>query len=101
MIPPLTRAVRVPRVAGISYPMSRPMGLPGDVDGQRAILLETLRVLEMADEPDTFVELVSEWPETPAQARSGEAQFEPPPIAALLLKKPGCSQDCTRVTFTR
>lgn len=64
------------------------MGLPGDVDGQRAVLLETLRVLEMAHEPDTFVEVGSEWPETPAQARSGEAQLEPPPIVALLRKKP-------------
>jgi hypothetical protein len=75
------------------------MGLPGDADGQRDVLLQTLRVLEMAqqqqreeEEPDDdtlfFVELVSEWPETPAQAHRGEAQLEPPPIVALLRKKP-------------
>jgi hypothetical protein len=64
------------------------MGLPGDPDGQRAVLLATLKVLEMAQEPDTFIELLFEWSETAAQARRGEAELEPPPIAALLRKKP-------------
>ena len=32
MIPELTRATGAPRVAGIAYPLSRPMGRPGDAD---------------------------------------------------------------------
>ena len=57
MIPDLTRAVGVPRLAGISYPLSRPLGNPHDADGQRAVLRAMLEVLPRAAEPDTYVEL--------------------------------------------
>jgi len=86
MIPSLTRAVGVPRLAGISYPMSRPMGRPGDTDGQRAVLEATLRLLETARAPNTAVELPFTWPETPAQSRKGSDVH--PPIARLLARKP-------------
>lgn len=86
MIPPLTRAVGVSRLAGIAYPMSRPMGRPGDSEGQRAVLEATLRLLETAQAPDTVVELPFTWPETPAQARKGSDVH--PPIAQLLARKP-------------
>ena len=45
MIPDLTRAVGVPRLAGISYPMGRPLGRPHDADGQRAVLRSMLELL--------------------------------------------------------
>src|SRR5262245_8342346 len=86
MIPDFTRAAGVPRVAGIAYPMSRPMGRPGDADGQRAVLRALLEVLETARAPGTYVELPFEWPETPAQARKGSDVS--PPIAKLLARKP-------------
>jgi hypothetical protein len=86
MIPAFTRAVGVPRLAGIGYPMSRPMGRPGDAAGQRAVLAALLGLLESARAPDAYVELPFTWPETPAQARKG-AQVHPP-IADLLLRKP-------------
>ena len=86
MIPDFTRAAGVPRLAGISYPMSRPMGRPGDADGQRAVLRALLEVLDTAAGPDTYVELPFEWPETPAQARKGSDVS--PPIAKLLARKP-------------
>lgn len=86
MIPAFTRAVGVPRLAGIAYPLSRPMGRPGDSPGQRAVLKALLGVLESAQAPDTYVELPFTWPETPAQARKG-AQIHPP-IERLLLRKP-------------
>jgi hypothetical protein len=88
MIPDLTRAVGVPRLAGISYPMSRPLGQPHDADGQRAVLRATLEVLASASGPDTYVELPFQWPETPAQARNASKDLPPPPIVALLQKKP-------------
>jgi hypothetical protein len=37
MIPEFTASVGAPRVAGIDYPFGRPMGLPGDQAGQRAL----------------------------------------------------------------
>lgn len=86
MIPAFTRAVGVPRLAGIAYPMSRPLGRPGDAVGQRSVLRALLDVLASAKVPDTYVELPFTWPETPAQARK-EADVHPP-IAQLLVRKP-------------
>src|SRR5512134_2413150 len=88
MIPDLTRAVGVPRLAGISYPMSRPLGRPHDADGQRAVLRATLELLESATGPDTYVELPFEWPESPARARLASQDVQEPPIVTLLKKKP-------------
>jgi len=87
-MPQLTRAVGVPRLAGISYPLSRPLGRPHDADGQRAVLRATLELLESATGPDHYVELPFEWPETVAQARNASKDVPLSPIAALLLKQP-------------
>jgi hypothetical protein len=86
MVPVFTRAVGVPRLAGIGYPMSRPMGRPGDAQGQRQVLRDLLDVLVRAEAPDTYVELPQAWPESPAQARKGSDVN--PPIAQLLARKP-------------
>ena len=87
-MPGLTHAVGVPRLAGISYPLSRPLGRPHDADGQRAVLRATLEVLESATGPGDCVELPFEWPETPAQARNASKDVPPSPIATLLRKQP-------------
>ncbi len=87
-IPELTRAVGVPRLAGISYPMSRPLGRPHDAEGQRAVLRATLELLATAPGPDSYVELPFEWPESPAQARNASKDLAPAPIVELLRKKP-------------
>ncbi len=86
MIPDFTRAVGVSRLAGLGYPMSRPIGRPGDAEGQRRVLAALLELLVTAESPDTYVELPFVWPETPAQARKGSDVH--PPIAQLLAKKP-------------
>ena len=88
MIPELTRAVGVPRLAGIGYPMGRPLGRPHDADGQRAVLRAMLELLPSARGPDTYVELPFVWPESPAQARNASRDVPPPPIVELLTKKP-------------
>lgn len=88
MIPDLTRAVGVPRLAGISYPMGRPLGRPHDADGQRAVLRSVLELLAAAPGPDTYVELPQAWPESPAQARNASRDLPPPPIVELLRRKP-------------
>ncbi len=87
-IPEVTRAVGVSRLAGLSYPMGRPLGRPHDADGQRAVLRATLEVLASASAPDTYVELPFAWPESPAQARNASRGLAPSPIVKLLLKKP-------------
>jgi hypothetical protein len=88
MIPALTRAVGVPRLAGISYPMSRPLGRPHDADGQRAVLREMLELLASATGPYSYVELPFVWPESPAQARNASNGLPAAPIVGLLHKKP-------------
>lgn len=88
MIPDLTRAVGVPRFAGISYPMGRPLGRQHDADGQRAVLRATLELIETASGPDSYVELPFEWPESPAKARNASRGHALAPIAELLRKKP-------------
>jgi hypothetical protein len=88
MIPDLTRAVGVPRLAGISYPFGRPLGSPHDADSQRAVLRATLEVLASASRPDTYVELPFQWPESPARARNASRDLAPPPIVNLLKMKP-------------
>jgi hypothetical protein len=80
----LTRAVGVPRLAGLSYPMGR----PHDANGQRAVLRATLALLASASGPDSYIELPFEWPESPAQARNASKDLAPPPIVELLKKKP-------------
>ena len=88
MIPELTRAVGVPRLAGISYPMGRPLGRPHDADGQRAVLRAMLELLDTARGPDAYVELPFVWPESPAQARNASKGLPAAPIVELLTKKP-------------
>ena len=88
LLPDLTRAVGVPRLAGISYPFGRPLGRPHDGDGQRAVLRAMLEVLASASGSDTYVELPFTWPESPAQARNASKDLPPPPIVELLKKKP-------------
>lgn len=88
MIPELTRAVGVPRLAGIGYPMGRPFGRPHDADGQRAVLRAMLELLATAQGPDAYVELPFVWPESPARARNASKDLPPPPIVELLTKKP-------------
>jgi len=85
-IPDLTAAVGVPRVAAIEYPLGRPLGQPGDAEGQAAVLHAALSVTENAKGPGTVVDLPFEWPEPPSRVRS--SPVKPPPIAKLLKRKP-------------
>ena len=86
MIPEFTASVGAPRVAGIDYPFGRPMGLPGDRAGQRAVLQAALEVLAVARAPGTVIQLPFRWPQDPREA-GGEPPV-PPPIVQLLKRKP-------------
>jgi hypothetical protein len=87
-IPDLTRAVGVPRLAGIAYPSGRNFGRPHDAEGQRAVLRATLELLAGATGPDSYIELPFEWPESRAQAVNATRGHRPPPIVDLLMRKP-------------
>jgi D-proline reductase (dithiol) PrdB len=86
MIPELTSATGAPRVAGLEYPLSRPMGLAGDATGQSAVLRAALAAFEAATRFGEVVELPFRWPEPRGQAMGSLPQD--PPIGALCKKKP-------------
>ncbi len=86
MLPAFTRVVGTPRVAGLAYPFGRCLGMPGDAEGQRAVVRDALKSLQLIDHPGGAVQLPFVWPERPAKARGNPK--EPPPIAKLLQQKP-------------
>jgi hypothetical protein len=88
LIPDLTRALGVPRLAGLSYPFGRPMGQPHDAAGQRAVLQALLTLFETATGPGSYVELPFEWPESAARVRNASKDLPPAPIVELLTRKP-------------
>src|SRR5689334_17710244 len=86
MIPEFTASVGAPRVAGIEFPFGRPLGLPGDHIGQRAVLQAALAVLAAARVAGTVVQLPFSWPQSPHEARAEPPT--PPPIVQLIKHKP-------------
>ena len=85
-IPELTASVSVPRVAGLGYPIGLPLGVPGDAEGQLAVLRATLKALEEIEEPGMVVNLPFEWQEP----EGGVALHpeNPPPVVGNILKNP-------------
>lgn len=79
MTPEFHREVGIPRVAAIEYPYGRPVGQVGDREGQRAVLLEALKVFEKAQKPGEIFHLPFEWPEEPK-----ETKWHPPEISPIV-----------------
>ncbi|MCA1961196.1 MAG: hypothetical protein LDL33_10405 [Desulfomonile sp.] len=77
--PEFHRAVGIPRSAAIEYPYGRPVGQVGDRDGQRAVLIATLAVLENAQRPGEIHHLPFTWPEAPK-----DAKWHPPEMSPLI-----------------
>ncbi len=77
--------VGAPRVAALAHPFSQPLGRVGDADGQRAVLRAALVVAARAAGPGTVERLPFEWP---ADVRAHQHPRTPPPIVALLKRKP-------------
>lgn len=64
-MPEFNRIVGIPRVAAIEHPFGRPVGNVNDREGQRAVLLKTLYVLNQAKTAGEVVHLPFTWPEDP------------------------------------
>jgi hypothetical protein len=73
------RAVGIPRSAAIEYPYGRPLGEVGDHEGQRAVLLAALAMLEKAEKPGEVWHLPFTWPEAPR-----ETNWHPPEMSPLI-----------------
>lgn len=83
-IPELSVSVGTPRVVGIGYPGSAPLGLPGDARGQVQVLRASLEAAAAMIRPGERVDLPLEWP---ADARVPKPP-ELPPIAKAIMKRP-------------
>lgn len=83
-IPELSVSVGAPRVIGIGYPGSVPFGLPGDREGQRAVLRASLEAAAAMRDPGERVDLPFEWPQSARVPKPPE----PPPIARAIMKRP-------------
>jgi hypothetical protein len=82
IIPDLTRAVNVPRLAGIEHPFGQTMGKPGDKDTQRAVLLAALEAAAEMKIPGSITHLPFEWNGTRKETKAEPKA--PPPIAGYL-----------------
>ena len=88
MIPDLTRAVGVPRLAGISYPMGRPLG---NAARRRRPARRAARDAGAARERDRARQLRRAALRVAGIAGPGPQRLQglpPPPIVELLTKKP-------------
>ncbi|MGW8251463.1 MAG: hypothetical protein ACWGO1_12535 [Anaerolineales bacterium] len=83
-IPELSAAVSAPRIAAIEYPCGRAFGLPGDVQGQTAVLHDTLRALVEIETPGGIRHLPYIWPESVPY----EPEIDPPPIVEYIKRHP-------------
>jgi len=54
-------ALRPPRVAYARFPFGQPLGEPGNVDQQRVIVEDSLKLLTTASEPGTLEALPYRW----------------------------------------
>jgi hypothetical protein len=79
MTPEYHREIGIPRVAAIEYPYGRATGNVHDREGQRAVLLEALSVLEKAKMPGQVFDLPFTWPEKPEKTA-----WHPPEISPIV-----------------
>jgi D-proline reductase (dithiol) PrdB len=83
-IPEMTVSVGAPRVIGIGYPGALPFGLPGDAEGQRAVLRASLEAAFALKGAGARFDLAFEWPREARLPRPPK----PPPIAQAIMKRP-------------
>ena len=83
-MPEITQSVGAPRVVGIGYPGSTPIGRPHDDPGQRAVLRSALEAAAAIETPGARVDLDFEWPASERVPKPPQ----PPPIARLIMKRP-------------
>lgn len=73
------RVVGIPRTAAIEYPFGRPLGQVHDREGQKAVLVRMLEVLEKARKPGEIWHLPFTWPEEPKKT-----DWHPPEMSPLI-----------------
>ena len=78
------RAVGMPRVAAIEFPMARALGDVGEADLHRQILMDALALFASAPEPGWVEHLPYKWPHPPAETTWLP---DPPPPYLLVIRE--------------
>ncbi|NPV58443.1 MAG: hypothetical protein HPY75_02125 [Actinobacteria bacterium] len=67
----ISEKIGAPRTLYLRYPYGAPLGEPGDVNQQRAILKDMFQALKTIKEPGTIIDLPYRW----RRERFGEVRF--------------------------
>lgn len=87
MMPFWAEKIGVPRTLAVEFPFGHALGQPREVEQQRRVIVEALRVLESADSPGTIVHSTEEWTLPQNEASRAWQPAEPSPIIAELTPK--------------
>ncbi len=69
--------VQPPRTVFLRWPFGHPLGEPGNLPQQRAVVFEALRALYQIETPGTIIDLPFRW------RRENYADYQPPSAAEL------------------
>lgn len=69
--------VQPPRTVFLRWPFGHPLGEPGNIPQQRAVLFEAFRALYMIKEPGGIIDLPFQW------RKEDYTGYQPPTVAEL------------------
>ena len=84
MMPFWAEKIGAPRTLAVEFPFGHALGQPGEIEQQRRVILEALRVLETAEDPGTIVHSEERWPLPQKESYKAWQPVEPSPIIAEL-----------------
>ena len=73
-----TEKVRPPRTVFLRWPFGHPLGEPGNIGQQRAVILEALQALYTITTPGAIVDLPFRWRRHDYNSRQEPGQLVPP-----------------------
>lgn len=77
----------VPRTLAVEFPFGHVLGQPYNEDQQSSVILQALKVLEVAKQPGIIVHSDEIWPFAQEEAMKDWQPFEPSPIVANMANK--------------
>jgi hypothetical protein len=80
MMPGYAERAGTPRIVGVEFPFGHPVGPPGEVELQLAVLRDALAFLSDAATPNSRRDLPYEWPVEQSVAYKAWQPREPSPI---------------------
>ena len=81
MMPHLALKTRVSRVLGVEFPFGQAFGMVNDLDMQLQVAEAAVRLLELAQEPETRRDLEIEWP---VDTKIAYRAWQPPEISPIV-----------------